>query len=199
MSTRPSWFFVFAAMVGCAPAASTTPPPKTVAQPAAPTWKTRAVDGKCQTELGALIAGRLDGFRGLGKCGRVDAEQALGSSGEQPSKFEQFGEYRVYPRPDGTILVWFLSDDIRVMQRLFPKLQRPIKSQLGEPEAKTPSGLSVEWEQWVYASRGLTAHVKRQGGEVVALFAYRATTVDAFLASDIAKVSKSDAPLEELK
>jgi len=162
-------------------------------------WKARAVDGACQTDLGALVAGRLDGFRGLGKCGRVDAESALGSSGDQPSKFEQFGEYRVYPRPDGTVLVWFLSDDIRVMQRLFPKLQNPLKAQLGEPEVKVPSGLSTEWEQWVYATRGLTAHVKRQGGEVVALFVYRATTVDAFLASDIAKVTKGDAPLEELK
>jgi hypothetical protein len=162
-------------------------------------WRTRPADAACQSAITALASGALDTFRGIEKCGRVDAEFAIGSSGDQPSKFEKFGEYRVYPHVGGSILVWFLADDIRVMQLLYPKLKRPIKSLLGEPEAKVKSQLSDEWEQWVYASRGLTAHVKRGTGEVITLFAYRPTTVEAFLQTDIAKVAKSEDAVEELK
>jgi hypothetical protein len=162
-------------------------------------WKARPTDAACTAGLSALADGQLEGFAGLGKCGRVDAEAALGSSGEGPSKFEQFGEYRVYPHGAGSVLVWFLADDIRVLQLIYPKLKKPLKSALGEPEAKIESALSTDWDQWVYASKGLTAHVERTTGKVSALFAYRPTTVDAFLKTDIAKVAKSEAPLEELK
>ncbi|HZS40799.1 MAG TPA: hypothetical protein VFF06_28395 [Polyangia bacterium] len=162
-------------------------------------WKSRAADAACAESLKSLVDGALDAFHGLARCGRIDAEGTLGSSGDQPSKFEQFGEYRVYPHAGGSVMVWFLADDIRVMQLLYPKLPRPLKAQLGEPEAKVKSELSPEWDQWIYASRGLTAHVKRASGEVISLFAYRPSTVDAFLKTDIARVSKSEAPLEELK
>jgi len=161
-------------------------------------WKARPADSECQSAIAALAGGRLDEFRGLGKCGRVDAEAALGSSGDAPSKFEQFGEYRPYSTPGGTILVWFLSDDIRVMQLLYPKLKRPLRALVGDPEAKVRSELSSEWEQWVYASRGMTAHVKRGSSDVVALYAYRPSTVEAFLKTDIARVA-SESPLEELR
>lgn len=162
-------------------------------------WKSRAADPACQMTLSSLVKGELESFQGLGKCGRVDAEGAIGSSGDQPSKFEQFGEYRVYPHAGGSVLVWFISDDIRVMQMLYPKLKRPLKSLIGEPESKVKSELSPEWDQWIYARRGLTAHVKRGTGDVVTLFAYQPTTVEAFLKTDIARVAKSEAPLEELK
>jgi hypothetical protein len=205
-----------ALVCGCAP---TTPPPQHAppaqsdpqpqpiaskpdagkAPEAHDKWKTRATDAGCTAGLTALADGKLEGFPGLGKCGRVDAEAALGSSGEGPSKFEQFGEYRVYPHGSGHVLVWFLADDIRVLQLIYPKLKKPIKSALGEPEARIKSALSADWDQWVYASKGLTAHVERATGKVSALFAYQPTTVDAFLKTDIAKVAKSEAPLEELK
>jgi hypothetical protein len=162
-------------------------------------WKRRPADDACRAALGSLAAGELDRFGGLGACGRVDAEAALGSSGEAPSRFEQFGEYRVYPHAGGDVLVWFLGGEIRVMQLLYPKLSRPLQTVFGAPEAKTKSELSPEWDQWIYASRGLTAHVKRGAGDVVTLFVYRPTTVEKFLETDIAKVSKSEAPLEELK
>jgi hypothetical protein len=189
----------------------TTPPPATPATPAehhtaAPPpvnahdkWKERPADAGCNTSLSQLVGGQLDTFKGFNKCGRVDAEAVLGSSGDQPSKFEQFGEYRVYPHTGGSVLVWFLADDIRVMQFLYPKLKRPIRSLIGEPESKVVSRLSPEWDQWVYARRGLTAHVKRTTGDVVTLFAYPPTTVEEFLKTDIAHVAKSEAPLEELK
>jgi hypothetical protein len=171
------------------------------AEPAAPVdaWRSRPADAGCDDSLTALAAGDLARFHGLGKCGRIDAETALGSSGDEPSKFEQFGEYRVYHREQGSVLVWFLSDDIRVAQILYPKLGRPIAELLGEPEAKVISRLSPAWDQWIYASRGLTLHVKRGTNEVITLFAYHPTTVDQFLATDIARVAKSEAPLEDLK
>ena len=92
-----------------------------------------------------------------------------------------------YPHPTST------------SSRTGDKLPRPIPSLLGEPEAKTKSGLSEDWDQWVYASRGLTAHVRRNSHEVVTLFAYKPTSVAEFLQSDIAKVSKNEAPIEDLK
>ena len=197
--------------------ATTPPPPKTatpvelVAPPvasavvAAPApratdrWKQRAPDPACQAAITALSSGRLADYRGLPRCGRVDAESALGTSGEAASKFEQFGEYRVYPSPRGSILVWFLDDDIRVAELLYPKLKTPLEAVLGSPEAKLASKLSPEWDQLVYAARGLSAHVKRGSGEVISIFAYRPMTTAAFLATDIARVAKSEAPLEDLK
>jgi hypothetical protein len=182
------------------PAATANPPP---AAPVVPVendkWKRRPADAACQASLTALVGGDLAGFRGVGGCGRVDAEATIGSSGEQPSRFEQFGEYRVFPHSGGSVLVWFLGEDVRVIQLLYPKLRRPLKALVGEPEARVKSGLSPEWEQWVYASRGLSAHVKRGTGEVITLFAYAPTTVATFLESDISRVAKSEAPLEELK
>jgi hypothetical protein len=197
----PMRLLIVVMMFGCAGAPSAPPHTAEHSESAKKTdaWRSRASDETCRSALSTLAAGQLDGFRGLARCGRVDAEAALGSSGDQPSKFEQFGEYRVYPRPQGTVLVWFLSDDIRVMQLIYPKLPRPIPSLLGEPEAKTKSGLSEDWDQWVYASRGLTAHVRRNSHEVVTLFAYKPTSVAEFLQSDIAKVSKNEAPIEDLK
>jgi hypothetical protein len=153
----------------------------------------------CRADLTALARAALDRFSGLRRCGRIDAETALGSSGDQPSRFEQFGEYRVYSADGNSVLVWFLADDIRVIQLLYPKLPQPIGALLGPPDAKAESRLSDEWEQWIYAGRGLTAHVKRTTGEVVTLFAFQPTTVAAFLRTDIARVAKSESPLEELK
>jgi hypothetical protein len=162
-------------------------------------WRARAADPTCQAELSAFAAGRLGGFRGLERCGRVDAEAALGSSGDAPSRFEQFGEYRVYPHPHGGVLVWFLADDVRLVERTYPKLDPPLDRQLGAPEAKAPSKLSTDWEQWIYASRGISAHVDRASGEVAALFAFRPTTVEGFLRTDVAHAAKGEAPVEELK
>jgi hypothetical protein len=209
MRVQPLFLIGVLAAAACGAATPHTENPTTTGNDPPPTvteekhadakWKQRPADAACQAGLQALAAGQLDGWKGLGKCGRVDAENTLGSSGDQPSKFEQFGEYRVYPHQGGSILVWFLKEDIRVMQFLFPKLGKPIKGLLGEPEAKTPSRLSEEWDQWVYASRGLTAHVKRANNEVVSIFVYKPTTVEAFLQTDIARISKGEQPLEELK
>ena len=166
---------------------------------AAARWKQRPSDAGCRDALGALARAELAAFR-LGTCGRIDAERALGSSGEQASRFEQFGEYRVYTAGGGnSILVWFLADNIRVIQLLYPKLPQPIAILFGAPDAKAPSQLSSGWEQWIYARRGLAAHVKPATGEVIVLFAFQPTSVAAYLETDIAHVSKSEAPIEELK
>jgi hypothetical protein len=161
-------------------------------------WKQRAGVAGCRDALVALARANLAAFR-LGSCGRIDAEGAFGSSGDLPSRFEQFGEYRVYTTGGNSILVWFLADNIRVMQLLYPKLSQPIATLLGAPDAKAPSQLSSAWEQWIYAGRGIAAHVKPATGEVITLFAFQPTSVAAFLETDIARVSKSEAPIEELK
>jgi len=205
-------------LAGCAtsappPAASpsTTPPPAPPSASAAPAghdikpavasdaWRKRVASPDCRRDLAALGDGALDAFHGLPRCGRVDAEGTLGDSGAAPSQFEKLGEYRVFTSAGKRVLVYFLADDIRVVELLYPKLPRPLTAQLGAPERKIPSELSPEWEQWIYATRGLTAHVQRSTGKVAALFAYGATSVDAFLAGDVARVSKSEAPLEELR
>jgi hypothetical protein len=186
-----------------APSASTPAPAvrsdeRTRSDDGADRWKQRPSVPGCRDALVALARADLAAFR-LGNCGRVDAERALGSSGDQPSHFEQFGEYRVYTYAGNSILVWLLADNIRVIQLLYPKLSQPITTLLGAPDAKAPSQLSSAWEQWIYASRGLAAHVKPATGEVVTLFAFPPTSVAAFLETDIARVSKSEAPIEELK
>ena len=166
---------------------------------AADRWKQRPGDDGCRDALAALARADLAAFH-LGTCGRIDAERAFGSSGPEPSRFEQFGEYRVYTSGGGnSILVWFLGDNIRVIQLLYPKLPRPIATVLGAPDGKAPSRLSNAWEQWIYARRGIAAHVKPATGEVITLFAFQPTDVAAFLQTDIARVSKSEAPIEELK
>jgi hypothetical protein len=193
------------ALAACATAAPATSSPPSVSAPAsavrsddADRWKQRPSVVGCRDALAALARADLAAFR-LGSCGRVDAERAFGSSGDQPSRFEQFGEYRVYTHGGDSILVWFLADNIRVMQLLYPKLSQPIATLLGAPDTKAPSQLSSAWEQWIYASRGLAAHVKPATGEVITLFAFQPTSVAAFLETDIARVSKSEAPIEELK
>ncbi|MCU1281761.1 MAG: hypothetical protein JWM53_5307 [bacterium] len=198
-----------AACATAAPATSRAPPASTPApsvrsderarsDDAADRWKQRPSVAGCRDALVALARANLAAFR-LGSCGRIDAERAFGSSGDQPSRFEQFGEYRVYTIGGNSILIWFLADKIRVMQLLYPKLSQPIATLLGAPDTKAPSQLSSAWEQWIYAGRGIAAHVKPATGEVITLFAFQPTSVAAFLETDIARVSKSEAPIEELK
>jgi hypothetical protein len=195
------------ALAACAGVAPTTTPAPSVARPAPAAhsdgaderWKQRASVAGCRDALVELARVDLAAFHGLGTCGRIDAERAFGSSGDQPSRFEQFGEYRVYTYGGSSVLVWFLTDNIRVVQLLYPKLPRPLAPLLGAPDAKAPSQLSPSWEQWIYADRGLAAHVKPATGEVVTLFAFQPTSVAQFLETDIARVSKSEAPIEELK
>lgn len=187
-----------------APSAATTTPAapsdaRAETDDAAARWKQRPSDAGCRDALLALARADLAAFH-LGTCGRIDAERAFGTSGDQPSRFEQFGEYRVYTAGGGnSILVWFLADNIRVIQLLYPKLPQPLATSLGPPDAKAPSQLSSGWEQWIYARRGIAAHVKPATGEVITLFAFQPTSVAAFLETDIAHVSKSEAPIEDLK
>ena len=194
-------------LVGCggtvppqrAPAPSSPSSPSSGAAVDLSRWQRRTASAECRRDLGALASGELETFHGLGRCGRVDAEGTLGDSGGGPSQFEQMGEYRVFSHAGRSVLAFFLADDIRVVELLYPRLKQPLSSLLGAPEGKVKSELSPGWDQWIYATRGLTAHVQRTTGEVVALFAYGPTTVEAFLQSDIARVSKSEAPLEELR
>jgi hypothetical protein len=184
---------------------STTPTESIAAKPEESTaarldaWRQRSLDQTCVDRLSALASSRLSDYQGLPRCGRVDAEASLGGSGAEPSRFEQFGEYRVYRHASGSFFVWFLADDIRVIQVVSPHLRQPLIQVLGEPEDKIPSRLSTDWEQWVYARRGLSAHVKRGTGEPMTFFAFRPTTAQEFAETDIAKVAKGESPIEDLK
>ena len=54
--------------------------------------------------------------------------------------------------------------------------------------------------KWVDSVSGKTfPTINPSTGEVITLFAFQPTDVAAFLQTDIARVSKSEAPIEELK
>src|SRR6185369_6902255 len=100
------------------------------------------------------------------------------------------------------VLVWFLQDDIRVIEIAYPKLsptEANLGTSLGAAEAKLPSLLSQDWDQWVYASRGLSLHVERKTQKVAALFAYPTMSVEEFRNTDISRVAKSEDPVEQLR
>lgn len=59
---------------------------------------------------------------------------------------------------------------------------------LGAPETTIPSRLQRFHTQWIYAQRGLTAHVNNHTGEIVRLYAYPVTTTRKFLNSWLSRV-----------
>ncbi|MHB8750765.1 MAG: hypothetical protein ACYDBJ_16445, partial [Aggregatilineales bacterium] len=91
------------------------------------------------------------------------------------------------------ILVWFVEDLIVLIRIQEPKLP-PLESLLGKPETTALSQLHAFHTQWIYATRGLTAHVQNQTGKVAWLFAYRPMTAAAFLASWMSQVSMTRIP-----
>ncbi len=130
------------------------------------------------------------------------AEQALGPTPSGPDGVALLGDslsgFRLYPAtsaaPHG-LTVWFVENKIVAVQISQPHLDRPLKEQIGEPEATAPSLLKTLQTQWIYASRGLTAHVSKMSGTISSLYAYRPMTVAEFLSSSLSRVSSRRIPL----
>jgi hypothetical protein len=143
-----------------------------------------------------LAAGDLRGWHGLDEgCDRASAEAALGPSEAGPDGSGMLGgvptAFRRYPPapavPDG-VVVWLEEDWVVAVELMQPVLPEPIAAQLGPPEARERSGLASFHSQWIYAGRGLTAHVDDVSEDVRRLYGYAPTTVEDFLASPIASV-----------
>ena len=148
------------------------------------------------TALRAFSRGDLGAWWGLpSDCTRADAEAALGPS-EPP---EDIGGvlaggpcvYRAYAPGAGTplgVAVWFAGDAAVVIETRSPRLAVGLGKALGAPEAVEPSKLGSSRVQWVYAARGLTAHVTSGTGEIFWLYGYTPCAVEDFLAAPLARV-----------
>lgn len=161
--------------------------------------KSASASQACRDALSALAAGQLEFFTGLAGCTRADAEAALGSSRGQAGRREPWGLALRLPGGPATpsgVTVWVDGDRALVLQAITLRIERPIRELLGEPEGTAPSGLSSDWRQWIWASRGLTAHVQPASGQVITLYGYSATSVHEFLDGEIANVWSEEQRLD---
>jgi hypothetical protein len=169
--------------------------------PAAPPPRAAANPG-CQASLAGFVAGRLTEWRGAAGCHLVDAEAVLGSQWKS-EMLGNDGMGRFYPEPPGGaghVWIWYdpSSGAVDLVTLGAVTLPATLTDQLGPPEAKRPSGLSSAHEQWIYASRGLTAHVNRLDGSITKIHAYAPTTVEDFLRGSLAheRVYRHFTPLQ---
>jgi len=141
-------------------------------------------DPLCIEALSAIADGELARWRGLPACTVADATAALG--GEVSSGHGELGRWAQYSgrssAPQGVTL-WFRDQHIALVEIFLPALQRSVRDQLGEPEATVDSYLGDALEQWIYSSRGLTAHVEPWNGKATHVFGYPSMTVAEFLGS----------------
>lgn len=152
--------------------------------------------------LRALAAGRLAEWRGLPPgCGRPHVETAFGPSEPGPDGSGRLGPtptaFRRYPPtsigPYG-LVVWLVGDQVELIEINTPSLAEAPEAQLGPPEAEAPSRLDAMHIQLIYARRGLTIHLHRFTRQLKRIYAYPATTHEAFLASWLSKVAITRAP-----
>lgn len=125
---------------------------------------------------------------------RQQVEMVFGNTGADPDGAAFLGEelcaFRDYPASDFApfgFTIWFAGDAVGCVQINSPNFVQPLDSMLGQPEAIAPSRLKANHQQWIYAHRGLTAHVKR-GQTVSMLYCYAPTTVEEFLQSGLSRV-----------
>jgi hypothetical protein len=149
----------------------------------------------CTAALRALASGDYAPWHGLtDDCTTAHAVAAFGHQ-EGTDRTGDLGgsptRYRIYPAtaaaPHG-IYVWDVNDRIVLLRLHEVAATRPIRDQLGEPEARELSKMPGFKTQWVYASRGLTLHVDDDTGAIAFLYAYRPMTVNEFRASWLSRV-----------
>jgi hypothetical protein len=147
--------------------------------------------------LRALAEGRLAAWPGLPPgCGRRHVEAALGPSEPGPDGAGQLGgsptAFRHYPSapiaPYG-IVVWYVGDQVTLIEINTPSLPASPEAQLGPPEARARSGLDGLHTQLVYAGRGLTIHQHELNGSLKRIYAYAPTSAEAFLQSWLGQVA----------
>ena len=144
----------------------------------------------------ALAAGEYERWHGVQPgMDAATVDEALGSA--SPEQSGRLGGlpavYRVYPATDGApfgVQVWFEAERVAAFEIREPPLRVPLDEQLGEPEARAPSGLGGSYRQWVYAGRGLTVHVSRVTGEALRVYAYPACPTERFLEHPLSRVER---------
>ena len=161
-----------------------------------------SIDSECVKALQAISSGKLDEWRGLpAACRRQDAEAVFGASGSDPDGVATLGDaptaFRDYPPNQVArqgITVWLAGDKILSLQVNSPALPVALERVLGRPQAVAASHLKAFHEQWIYADRGITAHVDADSHSVLRIYFYAPTTPDAFLASSLSRVETRRTP-----
>ena len=153
--------------------------------------------------LQSLRMGELDKWHGLlPGCRREIIERVFGDTGPAPDGAGMLGDalmaFRDYPATrfaPGGFTFWFVDDTAICVQVNSPNLGRSLAELLGAPEAVVPSRLKSFHEQWVYARRRLTAHVKSSDHSVSRIYFYEPTSVDNFLQSSLSRVEIRRIPI----
>jgi len=152
----------------------------------------------CPAALRALAQGRLDEWPGLQPtCHREHVQEAFGPSLSAVDSFGQLGgsptAYRRYSSTPGAplgLITWFVEDQVVLVRIQDPVLGRSLEEMLGAPEAVEPSRLRAYHNQWIYAGRGLVAHVSKGDGMVSWLYGFRPSTTAEFLDSWLCRVER---------
>lgn len=159
--------------------------------------------GNAFESLQALRRGELDQWHGISPgCQREVVEQVFGNTGPGPDGAATLGDdllaFRDYPAsrfaPHG-FTVWYVGDVVYCVQVNLPNMAKPLEQILGAPEIVTPSRLKSFHEQWIYAKRGLTAHVKSSTRNVFRLYFYAPTNAEDFLQSSLSRVEIRRTPV----
>jgi hypothetical protein len=95
--------------------------------------------------------------------------------------------------PNGGML-WLEGDRILAIELYKPALTQPLADILGPAEEIAVSNLRSSGLQWIYASRGLTAHLSGSGA-LFRIYAYPATTLKEYRESWISRVQIRRIPL----
>jgi hypothetical protein len=150
--------------------------------------------------LKALVTGNLAAWTGLPSGLSSDAvAQALGPPGDEEAGRigGQLATFRLFPPAAGApfgVKAWLAGDDVWLLEVREPPLSAPIDQQLGEPEARAPSGLGTSYEQRVYGARGLLLHVSQVTGEVRRLYAFAPASAAEILAAPVGRAEERRVP-----
>lgn len=153
--------------------------------------------------LQSLRRGELTKWHGLPpESQREVVEQVFGNTGPDPDGVAMLGDelvaFRDYPAtrfaPSG-FTVWFVGDTACCVQVNSPNLGQSLEESLGAPEEIASSRLKSFHEQWIYAKRGLTAHVNSSNHSVSRIYFYAPTSVEKFLQSSLSRVEMRRIPL----
>ncbi len=137
----------------------------------------------CVAALTALKEGRLTEFTGLAGCTRADADAVFGTAAPgRPTRYPASGI-----ASNGAELAFAGDALVRVVLSR-PSLATAPAPLLGEPESSMGSRLAGATKQWIYASRGLALHYREAEQRYIAVVAFPAMTVDAYLASSLSKM-----------